>query len=109
MVLLEEGRVCIKRFGRDAGSKAVVTKVIDQNFVMVISSTRPRERRSNIKHLEFISEKIDINDKAALAHTLEIEQQKIGAPAKTKTVAQRPNPNQPAPKPAQKQEQKGKK
>ncbi len=93
MVLLEEGRVCIKRFGRDAGDKAVVTKVIDQNFVMIMSSTRPRERRSNIKHLEFIAETIDIKDKAQLAKTLEIEEQKIGAAPKAKPAeAQKPAP-----------------
>ncbi len=88
MVLLEEGRVCIKRFGRDAGSKAVVTKVIDQNFVMILSSTRPRDRRSNIKHLEFLTEKVDIKDRQQLAKTLEIDEAKIGATPKTKPAAQ---------------------
>ncbi len=96
MALLEEGRVCIKRFGRDAGSKAVVTKVIDKNFVMIMTSTRPRERKSNIKHLEFIAETVDVKDKAQMAKTLEIEEQKIGTAPKTKPQ-QSPTP------PAQKQ------
>src|SRR5271154_4680318 len=87
MVLLEEGRVCIKRFGRDAGDKAVVTKVIDQNFVMIMSSRRPRERRSNIKHLEFIAETVDVKNRAQLAKTLEIEESKIGAAPKTRPTA----------------------
>ncbi len=90
MVLLEEGRICIKRFGRDAGSKAVVTKVIDPNFVMIISSARPRERKSNIKHLEFITETVDIKDKAKMAKVLEIEESKIGATPKD--TAQRTQP-----------------
>lgn len=59
MALVEEGRVCIKRLGRDAGSKAVVTKVIDRNFVNIVTQTRPRERRCNVKHLEFLNEKIE--------------------------------------------------
>ncbi|MDE1768803.1 MAG: 50S ribosomal protein L14e [Candidatus Micrarchaeota archaeon] len=102
MALLEEGRVCIKKFGRDAGDKAVVTKVVDQNFVMIISSTRPRERKSNIKHLEFINETVDVKDKARLAKTLEIEESKLGAAPKSKPAAS-------AQKPAPKQEQKAKK
>ncbi len=99
MALLEEGRVCIKKLGRDAGSKAVVTKVVDQNFVMIVSSVRPRERRSNIKHLEFIAEKVDTKDKAAIAKVLEIEESKVGAAPKSKPQNAAPKP---APKPAQK-------
>lgn len=72
MALVEAGRVCIKRFGRDAGSKAVVTKVIDRNFVNVITATRPRDRRCNIQHLEFLAEKIDPNNKELVFKTLEI-------------------------------------
>lgn len=98
MALLEEGRICIKRFGRDAGSKAVVTKVIDQNFVMVITSVRPRERKANIKHLEFISEKVDLKDKQQLAKILEIDEAKIGAAPKSKPVASTPKPAKSKPK-----------
>lgn len=92
MALLEEGRVCIKRFGRDAGSKAVITKVIDQNFVKIMSSTRPRDRKCNIKHLEFISEKVDLKNKAEVAHALEIDEAKVGSAPKAaapKQAAQR--------------------
>ncbi len=79
MALVEEGRVCIKKLGRDAGSKAVVTKVIDGNYVQIISSARPKSRKCNVKHLEFLQEKIDLRDKAQLAKTLEIDASKLGA------------------------------
>ncbi len=77
MALTEIGRVCIKKFGRDAGSRAVVTKVIDKNFVNVVTSSRPKERKCNISHLEFLNEKIDFKDQSALAHTLEIAPEKL--------------------------------
>jgi ribosomal protein L14E/L6E/L27E len=101
MALLEEGRVCIKKFGRDAGSKAVITKVIDSNFVMIMTSTRPRDRKSNVKHLELLSEKVDLGNRPQLAKTLEIEESKIGAAPKQKA--------QPSAKPAPKQAAKPKK
>ena len=72
MVLVEKGRVCIKRFGRDAGEKAVITKVIDKNFVGIVTKTRPKERKCNIKHLEFLNEKIDVGNKELLDKTLGI-------------------------------------
>ncbi len=77
MALVEVGRICIKRFGRDAGNKAVVTKVIDANFVNVVTTVRPRERKTNIKHLEFLSEKVDPSNKDQLAKALEIDAAKL--------------------------------
>jgi len=67
LALVEVGRVCIKKFGRDAGSRAVITKVIDKNFVNIMTAERPKERRCNVKHLEFLGEKIDLSDKAQLS------------------------------------------
>ncbi len=76
-MLLEEGRICIKRYGRDAGNKAVVTKVLDHNFVMIVSSLRnKKERRCNTAHLEFLSEKIDPHNKDAINKALGIEERK---------------------------------
>ena len=77
MPLIEEGRICIKKNGRDAGSKAAITRIIDQNFVMVVTSVRTRERKCNINHLEFLSEKIDLKNKAQLAKSLDIEEAKL--------------------------------
>lgn len=77
MPLVEVGRVCVKMFGRDAGKRAVVTKVIDTNFVNVITSIRLKERRCNVKHLEFLSEKVDASNKEQVAKALEIEVTKL--------------------------------
>jgi large subunit ribosomal protein L14e len=52
MSVIKEGRICIKIAGRDAGEKVIITKVIDENFVMVKSPKRKQERRCSIRHLE---------------------------------------------------------
>ncbi|MEM0149003.1 MAG: hypothetical protein QXZ38_02095 [Candidatus Micrarchaeaceae archaeon] len=70
MALIEVGRVCIKKYGRDAGSKAVITKIIDRNFVNIISEKRKKERRCNVKHLELLNEKVDASDRNALNKVL---------------------------------------
>lgn len=70
--MLEIGRVCIKKNGRDAGSRAVVTKVIDSRFVSIVTTTRPKERRCNSSHLEFLAEKIDVSDRVQLNKALGI-------------------------------------
>ncbi len=72
-MLLEAGRVCIKKYGRDAGSRAVVVKVLGKGFVSIITSVRQRERRCNSRHLEFLNEMVDVNDKAQLNKTLGIK------------------------------------
>lgn len=72
-MLLEAGRVCIKKYGRDAGSRAVVVKVLDNGFVSVITGVRQKERRCNTKHLEFLNEKVDVNDRAQINKTLGIK------------------------------------
>lgn len=72
-MLLEQGRVCIKKYGRDAGSRAVVMKVLDKGFVSIVTSVRQKERRCNSRHLEFLNEKIDVNDKAQITKTLGIK------------------------------------
>ena len=77
MALVEAGRVCVKKFGRDAGKRAVVTKVVDANFVNVVTSVRLKERRCNVKHLEFLSEKVDPKSKEQLAKALEIDATKL--------------------------------
>ncbi|MEM0094692.1 MAG: hypothetical protein QXF41_02455 [Candidatus Micrarchaeaceae archaeon] len=73
MALVEVGRLCIKKYGRDAGSKAVITKIIDRNFVKIVSEKRAKERRCNIKHLELLNEKIDPSDRNELNKALGIE------------------------------------
>ena len=77
MPLITVGRVCIKKYGRDAGSRAVVTKVLDNNFVNVVTAVRQRERRCNSSHLEFLKETIDVNDKDLVKKTLGIEEREV--------------------------------
>jgi ribosomal protein L14E/L6E/L27E len=77
MALVEVGRVCVKKFGRDAGKRAVITKVVNANFVNVVTAVRLKERRCNVKHLEFLSEKVDAGSKEQVAKALEIEAGKL--------------------------------
>ncbi len=75
-MLVEVGRVCVKKFGRDAGSAAVITSVDKDGFVSIVTSKRPKARRCNIRHLEFLNTKIDINNKELLNKTLGISNKK---------------------------------
>ena len=73
MALIEVGRVCIKRYGRDAGSRAVITSVGKDGFVGVVTATRSnKERRCNPKHLEFLKEIIDAKNRSQLNKALGI-------------------------------------
>lgn len=69
-MIIEKGRLCVKKFGRDAGNKAVITDVGGNGFVKVITSSRKKERRCNIHHLEFLNEVIDVTDKEKLSKSL---------------------------------------
>ncbi len=80
-MLLEVGRVCIKKYGRDAGSRAVVTAV-DKNMVKIISADRPKERKCNPSHLEFLNEVIDVKNKELVNKTLGIKEKAPPAVAK---------------------------
>lgn len=77
MPIAEPGRVCIKKLGRDAGDKAVIVKVIDDNFVSIVTSSRPKPRKCNINHLEFLAQKINPEKKDEIAKALEIAPEKL--------------------------------
>ena len=83
MALIEVGRVCIKKFGRDAGERAVITKVVDDNFVEVMTASRPNARKCNTRHLELLAEKIDVSNKDQLAKAIEIDASKLAHQKKT--------------------------
>lgn len=51
MAAIEEGRICVKRKGRDSGEEVTITKVIDDNFAMV-KDAKGKESRVAIVHLE---------------------------------------------------------
>lgn len=76
MALIEVGRVCIKKFGRDAGSKAVITKLVDSGHVHIVTSIRPHDRKCNVNHLEFLNERVDPKMEDQLYRALEIEKPK---------------------------------
>jgi len=62
------GRVCIKTAGREAGRKCVVVDIIDDKFVLVTgpkSLTGVKRRRANVKHLEPLPHKIQIEKGAS--------------------------------------------
>lgn len=64
MTAIEVGRVCVKRFGREAGRKCVIVDVMDKSFVLITGPkkvTGVRRRRANINHIEPIQVKIDVN------------------------------------------------
>lgn len=50
MVAIKPGRICVVTMGRDAGKKAIVTKLLDGNFVEI--SMGSKKRRSSVRHLE---------------------------------------------------------
>ena len=69
MSVYDIGRVCVKTTGREAGRYCVVVDIIDKNYVL-IDGLNVRRRRTNYKHLEPISEMIDIK-KGALHDKIE--------------------------------------
>lgn len=59
MAAIEEGRICVKIKGGDAGQEVVITKVLDDNFVMIKPlSGKGKECRVSIRHLEPTQRKV---------------------------------------------------
>ncbi|MHA1686328.1 MAG: 50S ribosomal protein L14e [Candidatus Heimdallarchaeaceae archaeon] len=55
MTAIQIGRVVVKTNGREAGKKAVIVDLVNQNYVVVTGPkalTGVRRRRCNIRHLE---------------------------------------------------------
>ena len=69
--MIEPGRVCVKRIGRDAGEKCVVINVLDKDFVEVVSRIRKKTRKCNIMHLDPTEEKVDPSSEDAIKKALE--------------------------------------
>lgn len=70
MVAITVGRVCVKLTGRDAGSKCVVTKMVDAHTVEIKSAGRKKERKCNIMHLEPTQQIIDAANADAVTTAL---------------------------------------
>ncbi len=69
MTAIQIGRIIVKTDGREAGKKAVIVDLINQNYVLVTGPkelTSVRRRKCNIMHLEptdkLVSVKRDAND-----------------------------------------------
>ena len=62
MPAMEVGRLAVIIAGRRAGQKVVVVDVIDRNFVLVTGAglNKVKRRRMNVKHLEPLPEKVNI-------------------------------------------------
>ena len=61
--MLSVGRLCVKTSGRDAGKKCAVVNVIDHTSVLIDGNVR--RRRCNVRHLEPLSDVIDIKKDAS--------------------------------------------
>jgi len=60
MVSIENGRVCVKIAGRDAGRICVITSVVDENFAKVLCAGRKAKRKVNVRHIEPLPQKMDV-------------------------------------------------
>jgi large subunit ribosomal protein L14e len=61
--VIDVGRIVVKVLGREAGRKAVVVDIVDENYVVVTgpkSLTGVRRRRVNINHIEPTDKKVEI-------------------------------------------------
>ena len=61
--MIEIGRLCVKIAGRDAGCKAVIVDILDDNYILLDGETR--RRKCNILHIEPLSQKIEIKKNAS--------------------------------------------
>ena len=59
MSVYDIGRVCVKTMGREAGKHCVIVDIIDKNYLL-IDGLVVRRRRTNYKHVEPLSETIEI-------------------------------------------------
>ena len=83
-MIFENGRVCVKIAGRDAGKHCVVLEAIDANYV-VVEGPEVRKRKINIAHLEPLADKIDAK-KDARQHMVEKYGIKISERKKEKSA-----------------------
>ena len=61
--MITVGRLCTKISGRDAGKKAVVLLIIDNNYALIDGETR--RKKCNITHLEPMQQMLDIQENAS--------------------------------------------
>ncbi|HIQ50641.1 MAG TPA: 50S ribosomal protein L14e [Nautiliaceae bacterium] len=70
MIMIEIGRVVIKTAGRDARGVGVIIDILDENYVLVDGALR--RKKVNIKHIELLPKKLDIEKNAPKEKILEL-------------------------------------
>ncbi|MFW9947752.1 MAG: 50S ribosomal protein L14e [Candidatus Odinarchaeota archaeon] len=88
MSVYDIGRVCVKTTGREAGNYCVVVDVIDKNYV-IIDGLKIRRRRVNYKHIEPLTELVEIK-KGAKHEEVEVAIKKAKLEKKMKEIVQIP-------------------
>lgn len=73
--MMEVGRLCVKKAGRDAGKKCVIVETLDEKFATIDGETR--RRKCNLKHLEPLDQTIKIS-KGATHEAVKSEFKKLG-------------------------------
>jgi large subunit ribosomal protein L14e len=69
MGAIEVGSICVKRKGREAGRKAVVIDVLENQFVL-IDGVNVKRRKCNARHLVPLGEKAALKKGASHADVL---------------------------------------
>jgi len=64
MSVYDIGRICIKTTGREAGHYCVIVDIIDKNY-LIIDGLKIRRRRVNYRHIEPITDTINIKKGAS--------------------------------------------
>ena len=64
MSIYDIGRLCVKTLGREVGHYCVIVDIIDKNYLL-IDGIKVRRRRVNYKHIEPISDTIEIKKGAS--------------------------------------------
>jgi len=98
--MIEIGRVCMKIAGRDAGKLGVIVEIIDDVFVVLDGEVR--RRKVNIKHLEPINKKVEINEKSSHSDVLNA----LGLKEEKKKTKERKTEKGPRPKKVKKKREK---
>lgn len=79
--MLEIGRLAVKTCGREAGKKAIVVDIQDDNFVLIDGQVK--RRRCNISHLEPLAQILKIKKNASHEEIVK-EFKKLGIDLKEK-------------------------
>lgn len=80
--MIEIGRICFKIAGRDSNKKCVIVDVLEPGIVLIDGETR--RRKCNIKHLELMDKKINIEKGADTKTVIDVFKKELGIEIKEK-------------------------